>query len=1598
MGLLENIIKKNKAKNLGLTLEQYDGFLCANAQGITIDEYKRYLSSFFTKYSIEQFSTLLQLEKMGFSLLECERYIVSLANKIQVDDYADFLEAEKIGLTIEQYAVYASSIKNKMSAVDYVGFLKAQKFGITLGKYIQYLKLYKNEMSIEEYDAYLMAQDNGMDYEHYIEYLGKYKDIYTLERYIEFDKARSLGMTLEEYDLRIEASKFGMSLEEYQDHMNAEKLHMTDEDNAEPVVERTVSTNIPAGVLYQPGFEPEEIKARLDRLFEKLDSTYPDKKIVGLYMNHKKWGETITKLYRLLGYPDNISFLSAYGYIVGASGRPGSDPMEVINELKRRYADGATCTKISEIIAENSDLALKLKNLQNRADKFFGMPLKEYFVQEGILVGKTEDHCCDEFEALKSRYCSAPFIGTVNDLKAENLDINWNAIYKYYAQSDTTDTFKAFLIKEGIIVKQHISLADRLVKVTKELKKRYPSGKKFVGTLSKLKLENSDLSLSNINAWTMMVYNLNAQEYLIQQGIMEDTKSIEDKLVAVTETLKQRYSSGEQKVYFITDLRKQNPDLPINSIGKWSKKVFDQNATEYLINQGILSEYERAEYSYIKSEDEIATEIAASVEPIYYKPKTYYVEEIKVDGEETKDWKIREYLAGNSSEIFIEDYHGNKSEIIIPVEINGKKVAGLESFAFNECKAKTVKIPGYFNTIPDGFAFHNENITTVIIGEGVTTIEDGVFFCTSNLENVMVSKSVNMVEGHTAFTSTKWYDKQNDYAIVGTVLIHFNGSGTILNVPHGIITIANKVAECKDVRKVIIPDTVTTLCESAFYGYGNENIQEFVFTDSINEIGFQAFGVNKWTESFDNKPIIINNQLYQVKNSESKVVIPEGITKICDRAFKQNKNLMAVYFPSTLKEIGKEAFSQCKNLSSIKWSEGIERLKTECFKSCSNLTMVNIPDSLIEIGRSAFNHCTKLTEVKLGKSVEIIGEEAFAGCNMLSNFQMNDRLKLILSEAFKECTALRTIKLPETLTEIGNGTFSECESIDNVIIPRGVTKINTSVFSNCYLLKSIKLHEGIIEIAESAFENCTRLTEMVTPAVVGPRAFAGCKALEKIIFASGIKKIDRNVLYNCSALKEIIIPEGVEVIDNNAFYGCVALKIIKLPSTLKIIGKSAFTSCTCLSNVCIPNNVKIIDNNAFEGCTALEEVAMAEDSIIGLNAFKGTPYIRKAYGEFFIKNGVLLKYLGKEKNVVIPDNVRIIEEDAFAEAYHVESITIPDAVTIIADRIVGYIQNAGYGPKPKLKKVVIGNGVTSIGKQAFCNCVDLTYVSFGAAISYIGCQAFAGCKNLKSIDLSMTSITTIDHDAFKGCCNVKKFALPENIETIERNAFSGIPLGIIKLPKSVKRVDRSAFDCALELIVYDSIDTEADWANEWKYDKHNGSVNSPLACAMLGVPELYRECQGNTEWRSYHITVLSTDTDEIRYRIFCDSNERDAYRAMMFSGWGKHASFTFDDYDEYFLKTRSQLGRTEMAFCRVQYPEGVSVAHLANYEAFLERCLYIERSAKRTAEMIANDDEVERLQILDRLHAIDNHNIAWIRELMEIKKAEKCIAYLNERY
>lgn len=1091
--------------------------------------------------------------------------------------------------------------------------------------------------------------------------------------------------------------------------------------------------------------------------------------------------------------------------------------------------------------------------------------------------------------------------------------------------------------------------------------------------------------------------------------------------------------------------------------------------------------------------EKIQAELFQPVETVYYTPQVYYVDEINVTGEEANLWTYTDNYCLHEGEIYINDYLGTDDYIVIPTWINGKRVTNLAENCLETCKASTVEIPGSFKKLMGNISHDNKNIKSIIIGEGVEKIGDYCFASLKNLSSVKVSKSVIRAY-KTSFRATPWYTAQENLVIIGSVLSEMKQNEAVLNIPQGVSVIEKLVAENnKNLTKVILPESVTTLCESAFNHINNKSIQEIIYTDSLTNIGSHAFGNNQWTAQFTNGPVIIKNQLYEFETDSSSVTIPEGVTKICDKVFFENKNITQVTLPKTLKIIGEEVFAGCVNLRSIRLPKGLEVLEKGCFKGCKKLKRITIPNTVKKIGMEAFTHCNTLAEVKIGSSVEVIEDNAFSECGLLKSVDLNKNVRIIGNGVFENCIELNNILLPESVQEIGNRTFCGCESLKEINIPSGVTKINHSVFKNCTSLKRIFISENIQEYGYSAFLNCVALEEIVISratdekefsenngltegrfntktVAIGSNAFFGCTKLTYIKLPDSITEIDKGAFSGCTNLKDITlpntlrtidesafrdcvsferisIPNSVTVIRESAFNGCANLKDISIPDTLSTIDKSVFRDCVSLEHISIPNSVTVIGENTFNGCTGLKEIALPNtlrtidesafrgcamleyvnipDTVttlsdnafkdcvnltevsgadhiedVGVKVFANTPYRKDDCADFEIKSGVLYKYLGKEKNVIIPPEVTTIRTEAFLQAYQVETITFPDTVRTIENNLFGYIDEYDQCNQYQLRKLIIGNGVTSIGDRAFKNCKNLTDVVFGTALTCIGEEAFAGCSNLREIDLGNTAITKIKECAFAGCINVKKLILPPKVEFIESSAFSESCNGTVKLPKSVKKIDPYAFNGASELIVYDTIDPDSVEAGEWYFDETVQEINSSLVCPLFcnyhgSIAYFdYRE----TEWCSCHITVLSSETEQIRYRIFCDGEEQGSYREIMCSVWGKHASFLFEQYDNYFLNVRSPRSRFEMAFCRLQYPEGLSEPHRTDYMAYLKQCMYIESSAKRNAEIIGAEDAVERLAILKELGAIDNHNLGWIKESMLNKDAKQCLKFINENF
>ncbi len=138
-------------------------------------------------------------------------------------------------------------------------------------------------------------------------------------------------------------------------------------------------------------------------------------------------------------------------------------------------------------------------------------------------------------------------------------------------------------------------------------------------------------------------------------------------------------------------------------------------------------------------------------------------------------------------------------------------------------------------------------------------------------------------------------------------------------------------------------------------------------------------------------------------------------------------------------------------------------------------------------------------------------------------------------------------------------------------------------------------------------------------------------------------------------------------------------------------------------------------------------------------------------------------WCGKIMQIVISNGVTSIGRDAFAGCTGLTSITIPNSVTSIG--------REAFAGCTVLTSITIPNSVTSIESSVFCGCKGLTSITIPNSVKSIESSAFYGCKGLTSITIP-NSVTSIGSSAFYGCKGLTSITIPNSVKSIGKNAFS----------------------------------------------------------------------------------------------------------------------------------------------------------------------------------------------------------------------------------
>ena len=154
--------------------------------------------------------------------------------------------------------------------------------------------------------------------------------------------------------------------------------------------------------------------------------------------------------------------------------------------------------------------------------------------------------------------------------------------------------------------------------------------------------------------------------------------------------------------------------------------------------------------------------------------------------------------------------------------------------------------------------------------------------------------------------------------------------------------------------------------------------------------------------------------------------------------------------------------------------------------------------------------------------------------------------------------------------------------------------------------------------------------------------------------------------------------------------------------------------------------------------------------------------------------------------IVVEDGVTSIGSNAFCSVYTAKSISIPEGIT----KIGSYAFCGCSG----VKELVLPSTLTEIGEQAFSDCSGLESLTIPEKVKTIGSYAFSGCTKLKSVTVP-ESVTKLGAGAFYSCDALESAVLNCPVSSIEGSLFSWCrSLKSIVIPSTVKSIGWNAFE------------------------------------------------------------------------------------------------------------------------------------------------------------------------------------------------------------
>lgn len=519
---------------------------------------------------------------------------------------------------------------------------------------------------------------------------------------------------------------------------------------------------------------------------------------------------------------------------------------------------------------------------------------------------------------------------------------------------------------------------------------------------------------------------------------------------------------------------------------------------------------------------------------------------------------------------------------------------------------------------------------------------------------------------------------------------------------------------------------------------------------------------------------------------KTTVWVVTGLSDSGKAKLENNKDLVIPAKDSDGKKVqgvGKEAFKKM-GLTSVQFPENVKTANDTNWDSSvkergdffignlafqgNNLKEVILPEGVFYVATNGFSRNPNLKEVTFPSTIKLIGNSAFAACAIEKlNFSENTDFPLAIDNIAFFNNKIKSVWLPDKTEKVTNMAFRSNTGVENGIVHLYIPKtkgnyVDNNAYQKPFVGDAIPAEAwaekpwgtahfifdgttitGLSESGKIKIQNDTNLVlpdqnaagEDVTAIGNGTNGVGtfGYKAADGTVYAPDSVKL----------------PAKLESIGNFAFSAVVdtktsevkhGVKAVVFPETLKTIGNTAFQNAP-LTEVSLPDSVTSVGSGAFT------------------NTEKATTHIEKvklSKGMTAIPAGMFTNQ--KVKNVEIPEGIKTIGKRAFA-GNRVETLKLSGTVEKIDE--YAFWNN-------QIKELEIPGNVKTIGRYAFQRTQDSIKASINKVVLHeglesIGKQAFYQTltSECKSIDLP-TTVKVLDAAAFEGNAKVTLISLVED--------------------------------------------------------------------------------------------------------------------------------------------------------------------------------------------------------------------------------------------